>query len=914
MSQSRGSKQRPIKNQIISQESSYGQQNQSKADKTTPRSVTSRKVINQNPLSSSKSVKHLKRKAISPSSHSESSFDNMSQSRKSIQRDKKSIGSLSFRSKMNADSIIQKHYQSMEDFNVKKQIMIDGPGKILQRQLDLLKHQYNRRKARLESLYQELMVIEQANLARERFKYLEEKEAQRIISLKDIQELTEEELEKKHTNLADEFNKLHIQIDIQESDKDQLIAMRSRLKQQIFFDKQKQIKIEDKVIHSEKMSADIPRLELMNKYRILATDQSILFVRSELEAKSQNRSQILYKNHLALDNESNQVKKMQEDFYNVVTKKEYMQRKLEKLKKKNREEELSFNQFIQNYEQREKERVQIVRLYCLLYLRETVIGIRTHSNVQASMSNLVSIDVEAFKEMKEMYISKQQLDKKIDKRLELLNSIKNDKLMTKSRSITKRATLMIDQNSSFQKFSQIQPGQNHQASPYQSIFRLSSLRKRNSSNDSSSKLNSSELSHQKDGLNVLQTQLSGQQIFEMLFKQSDELTYYQELFWIIERHGFLKFDDKELVHLIDKRNVYLESISKLYNDLALVNKMKVKEYENLVAELEQAELNRQEIEVSNPHKIKKQSTLNQHQPRKLTYFELKNKLELVRIEIDQQKDRISYNMKFINQMEANTIELMRKVTFKVKVIDQMSISLQEGQSPQIERQPSDIIIGSNNDKLSIISPNTLVNLLQNKNIIIPDGLQVQDSIIVNNKELVEMVNIFEDNYWIQPEKVEQRYYQKKSPQKILKRDLSKSRSQKFRFKSKTLKKRQKANNDDNSSYGYGSIEQSTIGENISRIASQERISNSSLKQTPGKVKLDTEIRVEESPNHQQEQQNYLLNSETQKKFLRGVVRKYKFFFLFAYIMKFLKIIKQSSIKSNVPIINPIYSKVTAQRI
>ena len=57
------------------------------------------------------------------------------------------------------------------------------------------------------------------------------------------------------------------------------------------------------------------------------------------------------------------------------------------------------------------------------------------------------------------------------------------------------------------------------------------------------------------------------------------------------------FDDKEVCHLIDKRNVYLESISKLYNDLAMVNKLKVKEYENLMVELEQAEQNKMEIEV-----------------------------------------------------------------------------------------------------------------------------------------------------------------------------------------------------------------------------------------------------------------------------------------------------------------------------
>lgn len=55
--------------------------------------------------------------------------------------------------------------------------------------------------------------------------------------------------------------------------------------------------------YSEKTAVDIPRLELMNRHRLLATDQSVTFVKAELNAKSSYRSQILDKNHKTLDYE-----------------------------------------------------------------------------------------------------------------------------------------------------------------------------------------------------------------------------------------------------------------------------------------------------------------------------------------------------------------------------------------------------------------------------------------------------------------------------------------------------------------------------------------------------------------------------------------------------------------------------------
>jgi hypothetical protein len=38
-------------------------------------------------------------------------------------------------------------------------------------------------------------------------------------------------------------------------------------------------------------------------------------------------------------------------------------------------------------------------------------------------------------------------------------------------------------------------------------------------------------------------------------------------------------DEEETIHLIEKRHVYLESVSKQYNDLTLANKIKNKELE-----------------------------------------------------------------------------------------------------------------------------------------------------------------------------------------------------------------------------------------------------------------------------------------------------------------------------------------------
>ena len=55
--------------------------------------------------------------------------------------------------------------------------------------------------------------------------------------------------------------------------------------------------------------------------------------------------------------------------------------------------------------------------------------------------------------------------------------------------------------------------------------------------------------------------------------------------------------------------------------------------------------------------------------RKLSYFEMKHRLEELLVQGGGCKDKINLNKRFIEYMEASTIELMRKVTFKIKVLD-----------------------------------------------------------------------------------------------------------------------------------------------------------------------------------------------------------------------------------------------------
>lgn len=79
-------------------------------------------------------------------------------------------------------------------------------------------------------------------------------------------------------------------------------------------------------------------------------------------------------------------------------------------------------------------------------------------------------------------------------------------------------------------------------------------------------------------------------------------------------------------------------------------------------------------------------------------------------------------------MEANTIELMRKVTFKIKVLDQMSVQLIDGFTPFVEGMP----VTPPNDEFEAppneysVKPQTkeiIIDLLQNKKITVPEPLQ-----------------------------------------------------------------------------------------------------------------------------------------------------------------------------------------------
>jgi len=53
--------------------------------------------------------------------------------------------------------------------------------------------------------------------------------------------------------------------------------------------------------------------------------------------------------------------------------------------------------------------------------------------------------------------------------------------------------------------------------------------------------------------------------------------------------------EEEILMLIEKRGAALESIQKLYNELSLVNKVKLKEYDTLLEELRERERKTSEV-------------------------------------------------------------------------------------------------------------------------------------------------------------------------------------------------------------------------------------------------------------------------------------------------------------------------------
>eukprot|EP00347_Sterkiella_histriomuscorum_P024360 403331393 len=792
-----------------------------------------------------------------------------------------------------------------------------------QRQYDSINFEYLKKKRMLKNLYQELQMIEEANRARDKFKYLEDKEQFQQIQIKDIQELSEEELEKKHAKLAEDYNVFQDKIEWEEAEKEQLIWIRSRFKQQIvsynfivqelimlmqFYDKQKQYTLEDKVLHSEKTTQDIPRLELMNMHRIVATDLQVSVVKSQLEAKSQYRSQILDKNHKTLDYEANQVKKLEDEYLSILQKRDFMMRKLERLRNQNIQEELSFNNFIGTYQVKENEKKMIFRMYCLLQLRESVSGIRAHSNVQATAANQVNLDIEPFNELKSVFDQKQILDRKIEKRLELLDQIKDDKFMTNSKRLSKKASILIDEDQhTTPRISALHVSQLAYRNYIDVRSENKSILKRNSSVGSSNSYGSiSQNQKEQSNLKTPKFKVNPKKIFDQLFKHDEDHDQYFQLFLTLERSGFLQLDDLELIHLIDKRHVYLESISKLYNELALINKLKVKEYETLMQELEYVENNKMETEASTHQKgHKKTSSVF----KRLTYFELKHKYDQILLEIDTQRDKTNGNKKFISQMEANTIELMRKVTFKIKVVDQVSLQFQEGFTPELletnddERMKQIRLSSPISNQLSDISQKVITNLLHDRKIILPPGLNIEDAIIINNKELLEMVNIFEDNYWIQPEKAEQRYNQNKSPRRVVSKSPSPQKNQKSRFlKAQSLRPKKDQlniilnpvpnlnNPQQQHSQEFNNVIQQRSSDNLLIFAN--KVQNNNF-QSPDPHEIIGSMQDSDAQVSRQNS-NQFLSSESQRIFLRSIVRKYKFFFLFAYIMKFLQNISLNS--------------------
>ena len=65
-----------------------------------------------------------------------------------------------------------------------------------------------------------------------------------------------------------------------------------------------------------------------------------------------------------------------------------------------------------------------------MFLRESVSSLRAHSHVQASSADTqVSVDIDSYLKLKEMHEKRGLIDKKISRKLELLEQVRSDKTM-----------------------------------------------------------------------------------------------------------------------------------------------------------------------------------------------------------------------------------------------------------------------------------------------------------------------------------------------------------------------------------------------------------------------------------------------------------------------------------------------------
>lgn len=77
----------------------------------------------------------------------------------------------------------------------------------------------------------------------------------------------------------------------------------------------------------------------------------------------------------------------------------------------------------------------------------------------------------------------------------------------------------------------------------------------------------------------------------LLQRDEDDKEYYNEIKIQLEKNGINNFDEKDLTYNLEKRMMSLDSISKLYNDLSMVNKVKMKDFENDMSILKVTKLN-----------------------------------------------------------------------------------------------------------------------------------------------------------------------------------------------------------------------------------------------------------------------------------------------------------------------------------
>ena len=169
-----------------------------------------------------------------------------------------------------------------------------------------------------------------------------------------------------------------------------------------------QLALESKLNYTERMMADYPRLELMNVYRVIATEQSVTGVKQELNTKSQYRSQVLDRGTRTYESEAAEVKRMEDEHGEIQARKEELSRKLNRLRVENHSDRRNMQKTVVGLKTREVEKEVVLYLDCLCRMRDCLSGLQPAKLLDSNeVSNLTNVDVEAFKALKTMNENRQ---------------------------------------------------------------------------------------------------------------------------------------------------------------------------------------------------------------------------------------------------------------------------------------------------------------------------------------------------------------------------------------------------------------------------------------------------------------------------------------------------------------------------